>query len=63
MINGAKVMPVESLAEETAFASDFPGHMKRFTDGRNSYFVRTRKSRDATIASEQRLFQRFGLLY
>jgi exosortase/archaeosortase family protein len=40
VINGAKVVPVASLAEERAFAADFPGQMKRFTDGTNSYFVR-----------------------
>jgi exosortase/archaeosortase family protein len=39
-INGHKIIPVDSLAEERAFASDFPGQMKRFTDGTNSYFVR-----------------------
>jgi len=26
--------------EENAFAHDFPGSMKRFTDGKNSYFIR-----------------------
>jgi exosortase/archaeosortase family protein len=39
-INGRAVVEVESLAEERAFAADFPGHMKRFTDGSKSYFVR-----------------------
>jgi len=39
-IDGIAVVPVESLAEEQAFAADFPGYMKRFTDGHNSYFVR-----------------------
>jgi len=40
VINGMPVLPVESLSEEKAFAADFPGHMKRFTDGHNLYFVR-----------------------
>jgi exosortase/archaeosortase family protein len=39
-INGNKVISVDSLMEEHAFAQDFPGQMKRFTDGTNSYFVR-----------------------
>jgi len=39
-INANKVIAVDSLAEERAFAQDFPGQMKRFTDGTNSYFVR-----------------------
>jgi exosortase len=39
-IDGHKVLSVEALTEENAFASDFPGYMKRFTDGMNSYFVR-----------------------
>jgi exosortase/archaeosortase family protein len=39
-IDGAKLTVVDSLREEQAFAADFPGHMKRFTDGTNSYFVR-----------------------
>ncbi len=39
-INGASLTAVDSLREEQAFAADFPGHMKRFTDGTNSYFVR-----------------------
>jgi exosortase/archaeosortase family protein len=39
-INGANLIAVDSLREEQAFAADFPGHMKRFTDGTNSYFVR-----------------------
>jgi exosortase/archaeosortase family protein len=39
-INGVSLTVVDSLREEQAFASDFPGHMKRFTDGTNSYFVR-----------------------
>ena len=54
MINGMKVLPVDSLVEETAFAADFPGHMKRFTDGRNSYFVRvvTRETRQLHPSSD-----------
>jgi hypothetical protein len=39
-INGNKVVPVQTLGEEEAFARDFPGQMKRFTDGTSSYFVR-----------------------
>jgi hypothetical protein len=39
-INGNNVIPVQTLGEEEAFARDFPGQMKRFTDGTSSYFVR-----------------------
>jgi exosortase/archaeosortase family protein len=39
-INGEKLVAVDSLAEEKVFVHDFPGQMKRFTDGTNSYFVR-----------------------
>jgi hypothetical protein len=39
-INGNKVVPVQTLGEEEAFAKNFPGQMKRLTDGSNSYFVR-----------------------
>jgi exosortase/archaeosortase family protein len=39
-VDGAKITAVDSLREEQAFAADFPGQMKRFTDGTNSYFVR-----------------------
>jgi exosortase/archaeosortase family protein len=39
-VDGAKITVVDSLREEQAFAADFPGQMKRFTDGTNSYFVR-----------------------
>jgi hypothetical protein len=39
-ILGHSVIAVHSLDEEKAFASEFPGHMRRFTDGNNSYFVR-----------------------
>ncbi|CAN5951226.1 unnamed protein product [Sphagnum jensenii] len=39
-INGRKLVAVDSFAEEKEFARDFPGLMKRFTDGTNSYFVR-----------------------
>ncbi len=39
-INGVTVTPVESWKEEQTFAADFPGRMKRFTDGTNAYFVR-----------------------
>ncbi len=39
-INGCKITPLISAKEEGAFAADFPGKMRRFTDGRNAYFVR-----------------------
>lgn len=39
-IDEVALVPVESLEEEKAFAADFPGLMKRFTDGSNSYFIR-----------------------
>lgn len=37
---GRQITAVASLDEENAFAADFPGHMRRFTDGTKSYFVR-----------------------
>ena len=40
VILGHKVTAVPSLSEERAFAADFPGQMRRFTDGTNNYFVR-----------------------
>lgn len=39
-ILGRPVTVVQALDEEKAFAADFPGYMRRFTDGTNSYFVR-----------------------
>lgn len=39
-ILGHKVVAVPSLNEEKSFPADFPGHMRRFTDGTNNYFVR-----------------------
>ena len=39
-IMGHPVTAVKVLGEERAFAADFPGQMRRFTDGVNSYFVR-----------------------
>ena len=39
-INGNPIIAIQSPAEENDFAADFPGQMKRFTDGKNSYFVR-----------------------
>jgi len=39
-INGREIFAVDSLAAENEFARDFPGAMKRFTDGTNSYFTR-----------------------
>jgi exosortase len=39
-IAGHALTAVASLPEENAFAKEFPGAMKRFTDGSNAYFVR-----------------------
>jgi exosortase/archaeosortase family protein len=39
-IGGNRLLPVPALVEETAFARDFPGAMKRFTDGKSAYFIR-----------------------
>lgn len=39
-ILGHPVTAVHALEEEKAFAAEFPGQMRRFTDGSNSYFVR-----------------------
>ncbi len=39
-INGHKLVAVQSLEEEKVFARDFPGYMRRFTDGNNLYFIR-----------------------
>lgn len=39
-INGHTLRPVASPSEEQAFAAEFPGNMKRFSDGKRAYFVR-----------------------
>jgi exosortase/archaeosortase family protein len=40
-VAGHKLTEVASLPEENAFAREFPGAMKRFTDGTNAYFIRS----------------------
>lgn len=39
-VNGEQLIPVESAPEEEAFATGFPGQMKRFRQGDNCIFVR-----------------------
>ncbi|MBY0550262.1 MAG: exosortase/archaeosortase family protein [Candidatus Obscuribacterales bacterium] len=39
-VNGHQLTPVASPAEEAAFAAEFPGRMRRFSDGNSAYFVR-----------------------
>lgn len=39
-INGHTLRAVASPSEENAFAAEFPGNMKRFSDGTRAYFVR-----------------------
>lgn len=40
-ILGHSIVAVPAMDEEKAFAADFPGRMRRFTDGSNNFFVRT----------------------
>ncbi|HEY9684241.1 MAG TPA: archaeosortase/exosortase family protein [Oculatellaceae cyanobacterium] len=59
-VSGIKIMPVECLQEEQAFAKDFPGYMKRFTDGSNAYFVRYISSETRQLHPSRDCFRGMG---